>query len=363
MGDGETGRHAFSFYSWMGFTFTAALAASGGKLEDRPPQNKDNMIWYYAQADQRQGPVSEADFEALIARGTITENTLVWKDGMENWAPLKVARPAGAPESPAPEGWIRCTATGRFFPPEEIVFLEGKPYSAEAKAAVLQNVLQRGTLPVSDLGRTGPAWENIRELGFFTALWQTIHCVLTAPVETFATMKREGGLGTPLGYYVLLGTIGNVVNLIYTYFHLGTRSFFTADAPALPSWFGGWVIAALSVAIPFVLVLESMFMAGLFHFSLMFCQGARQAFETTFRSYCYMRGSVMLMFLIPKYGGWIALVWWIVGLCIALAQTHEIETGRAVLAVVIPIVVCAAVIMFFLVLILGTTFADPAGFH
>jgi hypothetical protein len=86
------------------------------------------MSWYYAQGDQRKGPVTEAEFDTLIAAGTITAETLVWKEGMANWAPLKEVRPAGAGAETAPPGWIRCTATGRFFPPEDIVYIEGKTY-------------------------------------------------------------------------------------------------------------------------------------------------------------------------------------------------------------------------------------------
>jgi len=45
------------------------------------------MPWYYAIDGQPQGPVSEADFERLVAVGTIKSTTLVWRSGMPAWAP------------------------------------------------------------------------------------------------------------------------------------------------------------------------------------------------------------------------------------------------------------------------------------
>jgi hypothetical protein len=59
------------------------------------------MNWYYALGGQQQGPVDDAQFEALIAAGTLGPDTLIWREGMANWQPLRNVRPgseaAGAP--------------------------------------------------------------------------------------------------------------------------------------------------------------------------------------------------------------------------------------------------------------------------
>jgi hypothetical protein len=44
--------------------------------------------------------------------------------------------------------------------------------------------------------------------------------------------------------------------------------------------------------------------------------------------------------MIPFCGGWIAMVWNIVVEIIGLARSHEIDTGKAALAVLLPIMVC-----------------------
>jgi hypothetical protein len=68
--------------------------------------------------------------------------------------------------------------------------------------------------------------------------------------------------------------------------------------------------------------------------------GANQPFETTFRVLAFTHGSTGVLELIPVCGGLIALVWAIVVNCIGLARAHETDTGRAVLAVFLPLVVC-----------------------
>lgn len=45
-------------------------------------------MWYYAINGQQMGPVDEAKIKELLANGSISENTLVWTNGMGTWQPL-----------------------------------------------------------------------------------------------------------------------------------------------------------------------------------------------------------------------------------------------------------------------------------
>ena len=61
------------------------------------------MTWYYAIGNERQGPVDDATLDRLIATGTVTGETLVWRAGMADWQPLSQARPSAArPAPPVP---------------------------------------------------------------------------------------------------------------------------------------------------------------------------------------------------------------------------------------------------------------------
>jgi hypothetical protein len=68
--------------------------------------------------------------------------------------------------------------------------------------------------------------------------------------------------------------------------------------------------------------------------------GANQPFETTFRVLAFAQGSTGVLQMIPICGGLIAGVWALVVQCIGLARAHETDTGRAVLAVFLPLIVC-----------------------
>jgi hypothetical protein len=64
-----------------------------GKFSDERQMNG----WYYGSQGQQSGPVSEMELRRLLATGVLTQQTLVWRDGMEEWKPV-----AAVPELLAP---------------------------------------------------------------------------------------------------------------------------------------------------------------------------------------------------------------------------------------------------------------------
>jgi len=341
------------------------------------------MNWYYALGDQRQGPIPDTELDALIAAGTITEDTLVWREGMSDWTALRIARPPGqgapppGPGQEAPAGWIRCTATGRYFPPEEIVYLDGKPYSAAAKAGVLQGVMQGGSLPdEGDLNRGGPPWENRQQLGIPKAAWETVKAVLFNPFETFDNMKRTGGLDNPLLYMIITASLGTVCGMIWNWLgQMMFQSFLPTNTHqstfAFQSAIGGGMILVALILAPIGSAIAAFCGSGILHLSLMICGGAKQPFETTFRAYCYTVGSIYTLQIIPfqvipivgpLIGGSVVWVWALVTKCISFARTHEIGTGRAVLAVLLPSILCCGGLIFLAITFAGAI-AAAKGIH
>ncbi|MCE9610219.1 MAG: GYF domain-containing protein [Chthoniobacter sp.] len=329
------------------------------------------MNWYYDLGGQRQGPVPEAELDRLLAAGTINVNTLVWSEGMANWTPLREARPTGsaAPATtPAavPEGWVRCTATGRYFPPSQIVYLDGKAYSAEAKAGIVQGVIQGGELPDNDESlRTGPAWEQRAQLGFSKAIWETIKAVLMDPSRTFETMKRAGGIGTPLGFFFVAVVVCVVFSALYGVLFQGVILSIapaeTRQQMAVMAGAGAFFHLIRSVFLAVLLVVISFIGSGILHLVLMMLSGARQKFETSYRTFCYTMGAGLSLSVIPMCGVLIGLIWGLVGLCIGLAKTQGIETGRSVGAVLISVVVGCLVCCTLYMLLVGVIIAGVAG--
>jgi len=60
------------------------------------------MSWYYAQNEKQAGPVTDAEFEALVQNGVVNEATLVWREGMANWQPYQQVRSATGTAASAP---------------------------------------------------------------------------------------------------------------------------------------------------------------------------------------------------------------------------------------------------------------------
>lgn len=76
----------------------------------------------------------------------------------------------------------------------------GPGWETPAGGAPSGNTPPDGTPAPTPL-RTGPPWE--REGGFFDRFFETVKGVLTSPTFFFDRMRREGGLGPPLGYAVI----------------------------------------------------------------------------------------------------------------------------------------------------------------
>jgi uncharacterized membrane protein len=65
--------------------------------------------WYYALNNEQKGPVNEAELKEMLAGNQVPTGTLVWQEGMANWAPANSlpaftfrAPPMPAAARPAP---------------------------------------------------------------------------------------------------------------------------------------------------------------------------------------------------------------------------------------------------------------------
>ena len=78
------------------------------------------MNWYYAEAGEQRGPITETELSDLAKAGTIRDATLVWREGMPNWQPYGLVKgPTGAP--PPRVGEIVCWQCGKMFSREEVI--------------------------------------------------------------------------------------------------------------------------------------------------------------------------------------------------------------------------------------------------
>jgi len=80
-------------------------------------QNRELLMspveWFYAHGDEQSGPVSAAELKQMAASGKLDREDLVWREGMEVWAPagnvrglFSEALPSDAPPTDVPSGAV-----------------------------------------------------------------------------------------------------------------------------------------------------------------------------------------------------------------------------------------------------------------
>src|ERR1051325_2145665 len=251
------------------------------------------------------GVFSEQEVRDGLSAGRFAPTDIGWREGMATWQPLSQFPGFGGAGAPA-------------VPPVQ-------PGAAPTSTAVA--------------GRTGLPWEHRQERGFFNAFIETLTMVLSRPAEAFSVMKREGGLGEPLIYALIGGCVGGIVSALFS---LGFQSIglFTDKNNSLAAMTGMGIGLGAIIAVPFIILIGLFVGSGIIHLCLMIVGGANHPFETTFRVLAFSQGSAGPLQMIPLCGGLISGVWALVCDCIGLARAHETDTGRAVLAVFLPLIVC-----------------------
>lgn len=99
------------------------------------------MEWHYLDGEQQRGPLTEPELRQAVADGIIVPETLVWREGLEDWLPCREAIPLSSSSAPAPvleplvsesapapvtvtppaATLISCLECGRFFPDNELL--------------------------------------------------------------------------------------------------------------------------------------------------------------------------------------------------------------------------------------------------
>ena len=222
--------------------------------------------------------------------------------------------------------------------------------------------LQAGaSAPSGALGSPrGTPWERRAELGLGTALVETTKEVLTAPTAFYRAMPVGGGIGTPLGFGVIVGYIGLAVSAIYNaIFHMMVGSAFSSFGrhselqPLLTMMQGGAGLVINLVLGPVFIVIGLFLASGILHVMLMLLGGANRDFEATFRVASFAQASSLLS-IIPFCGGLIGAVYGLVLFVIGLSEAHRISRGKAATAVLIPLVVfCCCCVVIPLVVMFG----------
>jgi hypothetical protein len=283
------------------------------------------------------GAFPEEQVHESIRAGRFLPSDLGWKEGMANWQPLSQ-------------------------------FAEFAADFAATTSAAAAPSPQTPAMPASPVPIAGPStpglrgglpWEHRDTLGFFNAFVQTVSMVLTRPTEAFTVMRTEGGIGDPLIFGVIGGSIGAIVwTLVSAAIHSLGWAAALSQQNSLESMMGASVGGAMIffriIVAPVFIAIGLFIWAGLVHVCLMMLGGANKPFETSFRALSFAYGATALFCIVPCCGAAVALVWGLIADCIGISRSQETDIGRAVVAVILPLVVCCGgIVIICLMLGLG----------
>lgn len=270
---------------------------------------------------QNLGQFTPEDVSAGLRSGRFLPTDLAWREGMETWQPLATFTDLPAPDETAPP----TLAPGTPLPPQ----------------------------PENDF-----PWTRRKEIGIFTALWETISQSLAHPGAGFSRLPEAPKIGDCYSFYLLMALITGALSTAMTLaFVKYATTMLAASSNAadpdvaqllvmLKSFSAGPLLFMLLVVFPLVPFVA----AGVYHALLMLLGGANASFQKTFAVTCYVLGSLSPFQLLPCCGSFVQIIWGLISLSIGLAAAHRTDAWRAALAVAIALLLCCGGYLGFSVL-------------
>jgi hypothetical protein len=185
-------------------------------------------------------------------------------------------------------------------------------------------------------------WEARDTRGFLPALFDTLGLFWSRPAEAWARTRESGDIGSPLIFAVLVAWVSIIIQ---------TVTMRILNIPALPGRWGrsgmmqshGMAGLIGTIILAPILVMIGLFIASLILHVCCLIVGAltnsRAGLEGTLRVVAYS-DAAHIASVVPFIGPVIAVVWWIVLAVMGICRIHHTTQGKAILAIVIPFVVC-----------------------
>lgn len=195
-----------------------------------------------------------------------------------------------------------------------------------------------------------PSWESGE--GFIAAFLKTSREVLFSPASFFKKVANGSGYWPPLLYGLITGIIGMGATLVWLWLIVGQ---FIRIEKFLPLHSSSYLLGML-IPLPFQYALNLLVESAVTHLCLMVVGGNKNGYRTTFRAIAYSFGGY-LFGMIPLIGMVIGGLYQVVLVIVGIREGHGISTGRAVLAVLFPLILVVGlgiIVAIFLPLIFGS---------
>lgn len=216
-------------------------------------------------------------------------------------------------------------------------------------------------------GRPGNAWERRGELGFVEGLLGAVKAFVVSPGEAFAQTRTSGDLGSPLLFAILLAVVSALIGQLWAMV-VGT-SVLTMLPAEMQQGLGVFMMSSGAgvlfglVVIPIVTVIWIFLWGAIVHVLLLLVGGldtSEAGFEGSLRVVAYSSVGNLAK-VVPVIGGMISVIWMIFLIVIGLNKIHGTSEGKAVAAVILPLVVCCVCIMGLMMVGFGAVMSQWGG--
>ena len=186
-------------------------------------------------------------------------------------------------------------------------------------------------------------WESGE--GFIRAFLQTLRGSLFSPTKFFKKISFGEGYWAPLIYGLIIGIIGNGCAIFWLWLFMA--QFIPMDS--LPFRYSISILYILPL--PFQQAIAILIGSAVLHLSLIIVRGNNHGYKTTFRAVSYSY-SGLIFGIIPFIGLFIGNIYVLILNIIGVREGHEISTGKAVLAVLLPVIVIFGLITIAIVVVI-----------
>jgi len=180
-------------------------------------------------------------------------------------------------------------------------------------------------------------------LPFATRFLETLKLAFSDPVRMFSGM-REGDIGDPLIYGVVIGTIAAVFSSIWQLLFGSMGSLVGGAGPGEFILSTGFVLVFMIFS-PVLAAACVLISAAIYHLMLMLLGDGQRGFSVTLRAVAYGQSPVLLG-VVPFCGGIIGGIWSIVLVILGAAYGHPTDGWRAAVAYFLPMIFCCGGLLF-----------------
>ena len=187
-------------------------------------------------------------------------------------------------------------------------------------------------------------WENRQQWGFGAALVETAKLFITDPAEAWRRTPEKGEMVNPLLFAIIVSWVGAIFTSVWSSF-VGMpwiRMLPANVRERFPMGGAGFGVVGQAIIAPILITIGLFLASAILHVCLMMVGGLAHStagFDGTFRALSYS-AVADLANIVPFAGGLIAAIWKLVLVVMGFVALHKTTQGKAIGAVLIPLVLC-----------------------